>query len=91
MLVGGAGQNLFFYTNGNGNDTISGANSGDVVYLSQVTFENLAGTAVNDNVATINFNDGGKLTVNDASNVAFVIGEQTYYANSGGFSQNKPE
>ena len=51
--------------------------------------ENIAGTSVENNVATVNFNDGGKLTVNDASNVAFIIGDQAYYANSSGFSQEK--
>ena len=91
LLVGGDGQNLFFYTNGNGNDTISGTNSGDVVYLSQVTMENIAGTSVENNVATINFNDGGKLTVNDASNASYVIGDQTYYVNGGEFTSTKPE
>ena len=86
LIFGGAGQNLFFWTNGNGNDTISGTRAGDVVMLSQVTFENIAGTAVNGNVATINFNDGGSLTVNDASNCDFVIANQTFYINGNDFA-----
>ena len=94
-LVGGSGQNMFFYTNGNGSDTISGTNEGDVVYLSAVTLENLAGTDFNGSAITLNFKDGGKLTVNDASNCAFVMGgtenQDTYYVNGEDFTTTKPE
>ncbi|MBR4903109.1 MAG: hypothetical protein IKZ53_00390, partial [Selenomonadaceae bacterium] len=76
LLVGGSGQNMFFYTNGNGNDTITGTQEGDVVYLSAVTLENLAGTEFNNDAITINFKDGGKLTVNDAANATFILGGQ---------------
>ena len=82
LLVGGEGQNMFFYTNGNGMDTIEGVKDGDVVYLSAVTIENIAGTEFNNDSITINFNDGGKLKINDGgANVGIVMGEQTYYVN----------
>ncbi|MBR4904267.1 MAG: hypothetical protein IKZ53_06320, partial [Selenomonadaceae bacterium] len=82
LLIGGEGQNMFFYTLGNGNDSISGTNSGDIVYLSAVTLENLAGSEFNGNSVAINFKDGGKLTVNDAENCSFIMGDQTYYVDS---------
>ena len=82
LLIGGSGQNLFFYTNGNGNDTIEGVNDGDVVYLSQVTFENIARTDFGTGSITLNFNDGGKLIINDeGKDVGVVVGDQTYYVN----------
>jgi hypothetical protein len=92
LLVGGSGQNMFFYTNGNGNDTIEGVNDGDVVYLSQVTFENIAGYNFENGQITINFNDGGKLTIEDNNkDVAVVVGDQTYYVNGdrSGFTTEK--
>ena len=83
LLIGGSGKNLFFYANGNGNDTIEGVNDGDVVYLSQVTMENIAGTDFGTSSITLNFNDGGKLTINDeGKGIGVVIGDQTYYVNS---------
>ena len=88
-LIGGAGENVFFYTNGNGNDTISGVNSGDIVYLSEVTLEQLSGTAVENGVATIAFKDGGSLTINDAANATYVMTQgdqsQVYEINENGF------
>ena len=95
LLIGGEGANMFFYANGNGNDTISGVNSGDVVYLGGVTLDNLAGTEFNTGSITMNFTDGGKLTVNDAANATFVLGgaegQPAYYVNGNDFSTTKPE
>ena len=91
LLTGGEGRNMFFYANGNGNDTISGTNNGDIVYLAGVTLENLVGTDFKDGSVAINFTDGGKLTVNDAENCGFVLGDQTFYVNGNDFSTNKPE
>ena len=88
-MQGGTGSNVFFYTNGNGNDTISGTRSGDVVYLSQVTLEQIATTAVSDGTAVISFKDGGSLTIGDAANcdIALVQGDQSqiYQVSNGQF------
>ena len=89
ILMGGAGKDSFFYTNGNGNDTIGGTNEGDLVYLSEITLDHIASTSVENNVATINFKDGGKLTVNDASNASYILTQgdqsQIYRVNESGF------
>lgn len=88
-MQGGTGTNVFFYTNGNGNDTIAGANSGDVVYLSEVSIDQLASTGVSDGTAVINFKDGGSLTVGNAENCQFVMTQgdqaQVYKVQNGQF------
>ena len=66
FMQGGTGKNKFFYTVGNDNDTISGANNGDVVNLSQVTLEQIASTNITADAVTLNFKDGGSLQVNDS-------------------------
>ena len=80
LLVGGAGKNTFFYTNGNGNDTIQGANAGDVVNLSQVTLEQIASTNITaDNVA-INFKDGGSLQINSNVDITCQLADGAKYS-----------
>ena len=89
LLVGGKGQNLFFYCAGNGNDTIQGTNAGDVVYFGGITMEQILGSEFSGGNVTINFTDGGKLTVDNAANCSFVIGDQTYYSNGSEFTTEK--
>ena len=89
ILTGGAGKDSFYYTNGNGNDSIGGTTEGDIVYLSEITLDQIASTGVENNVATINFKDGGKLTIGDASNATYVMTQgdqaQVYRVNPNGF------
>jgi hypothetical protein len=80
LLVGGSGQNMFFYAYGNGNDTINGTNSGDVVYLAGVTFDQIASTEIAQGSVTINFTDGGKLNVAGSNAVEFALEGATYLA-----------
>ena len=82
LLIGGDGTNTFFYANGNGSDTVSGVNDGDIVYLSGVTLENIIGADFTDSAVAVKFSDGGQLTVNEAGKaVDFVVGEQTFRVN----------
>lgn len=84
VLLGGAGKDTFFYTYGNGTDTINAAGEGDVVDLAatrldQIVFgENENG--IDDDKVTLKFSDGGALVVNDGAGVAFKIQGETYYA-----------
>ena len=78
-MQGGAGHDSFYYTNGNGNDTISGAGAGDVVYLSEMTLEQISTTAVSNGTAVISFKDGGSLTIGDAANCQFVMTQGDQY------------
>ena len=79
FMQGGAGHDSFFYTNGNGNDTISGSSAGDVVFLSEMTLEQLSTTAVSNGTAVISFKDGGSLTIGDAANCQFVLTQGDQY------------
>ena len=89
MLVGGAGKNTFFYTTGNGNDTIQGANAGDLVFLSQISIDQISSANVTNNIATINFADGGRLTIQDADKANYVVTQgdqmQTYAVSGNNF------
>lgn len=78
-MIGGASQNTFFYTNGNGNDTITGANNGDVVYLSQVTLDQIASTNITSDAVTLNFKNGGSLKINGSADVTYQLTDGTAY------------
>ena len=91
-LVGGSGQNTFYYTMGNGEDTISGTHEGDTVFLTQVGIDQITGASFEGSTATLNFSDGGKLTIQNANKANYVVtsGEEmrTYRVENGGFVQN---
>ena len=80
LLVGGTGANMFFYTTGNGDDTIQGANDGDLVYLSSITLDQISSTEIAQGTVAINFTDGGKLNVESSKAVEFVVEGETYIA-----------
>ncbi len=92
FMQGGAGVDNFYYTYGNGSDTISGTTSGDTVFLTQVRLDQISGASFEGNTATLNFTDGGKLTIQDADKANYVVtsGEEmrTYRVENGGFVQN---
>ena len=75
LLVGGASKNTFFYALGNGNDTISGANDGDLVYLSGVMLEQISGTSITADGVAISFADGGSLQINSSANVTYQLAD----------------
>ncbi len=80
LLIGGAGKNTFFYTNGNGSDTIAGANNGDVVYLSQVTLEQIASSNITADAVTLNFKDGGSLQVNSNADITYQLADGSKFS-----------
>ncbi len=80
LLVGGTGKNTFYYLQGNGNDTIQGANNGDVVYLSTVTLEQISGTSITGDAVSINFTDGGSLQVNSNANVTYQLADGSKFS-----------
>lgn len=78
-LIGGAGQDIFFYAKGNGKDVISGATADDTVNLFNMNLEQISGVDVNNSAVTINFKDGGSLTVNgDTGGLTYKIGGENY-------------
>ena len=92
FMQGGAGVENFYYTYGNGDDTISGTTSGDTVFLTQVGIDQISGASFEGSTATLNFTDGGKLTIQDADKANYVVtsGEEmrTYRVENGAFVQN---
>lgn len=83
LLVAGASENRFYYTLGNGTDTILGAKDGDVVDLAGVTIDEIAGAEFSEIGVAIAFKDGGKLYIGDEgkNHVEYVVQGETYYVN----------
>ncbi|MBR4152393.1 MAG: hypothetical protein IKT98_05485 [Selenomonadaceae bacterium] len=75
LLVGGNSQNLFFYCNGNGNDTIRGTNDGDGVILAGISLDQIVGTKISGNAVDINFKDGGSLHVEGNSDITYQLAD----------------
>ena len=79
-LVAGAGTDTFFYMKGDGNDSIKGASSNDVVRLEGgLTLADIASidTSKASSLA-IDFTDGGSLTLNTNNGTKFKIDGATY-------------
>ena len=80
FMQGGAGKNTFFYTNGNGNDTISGANNGDVVNLAQVSLDQIASSNITADAVTLNFKDGGSMQINGAADITYQLADGSKFS-----------
>ena len=80
LLVGGGGRNIFFYNAGNGSDTVTGANDGDIVDLTNITLAQISTAEISSGGVTLNFVDGGKLNVEGTAAVDFRINGETYTA-----------
>lgn len=84
-LVAGTGQDTFFYTIGNGTDTIYGAKNGDIVNLAGVTLDQLdtANFAFSETGVKLAFKDGGVLYIGDngGNDVSYIVEGQTYFVN----------
>ena len=80
VLIGGSGRNTFFYTVGNGSDNVQGAHDGDLVYLSQVTLDQIASTNITAGGVAINFKDGGSLQVDSTADVTYQLADGSRYS-----------
>ena len=78
LLVGGKAHNLFFYTSGN--DTVQSANDGDAVILSNVTLDQISGTNFTTSGVTINFKDGGSLTVDSRADLTYQLADGSKFS-----------
>lgn len=88
LVASESGKDTFYYTLGNGTDTIYGAKDGDVVDLAGVTLDQIASTEFSGSSdpiqgVAINFKDGGKLYIGDngGNDVQYKVGGETYYVN----------
>lgn len=79
-LIGGDGSDNFFYTFGNGKDTINNAADNDTVNLFDVNLEQISNVEVNMSAIKINFTDGGSLTINgNTSGLKYRLGNGDIY------------
>lgn len=70
----------FFYTYGNGKDTINNAADNDTVNLFDVNLEQIINVEVNTSAVKINFTDGGSLTINgNTSGLRYRLGNGDIY------------
>ncbi|MBQ7629956.1 MAG: hypothetical protein IJS81_07060, partial [Selenomonadaceae bacterium] len=81
-LIGGEGSDNFFYTYGNGKDTINNAADNDTVNLFNMNLEEISNVEVNESAVKINFTDGGSLTINgNTSGLTYKVGGENYIVN----------
>ena len=78
-MTGGDGRNEFYYTIGNGNDVIKGAEYKDLVNLLGVSLNQITGYSSDSNSTTLQFSDGGSLRVEGSSTIDYLIGGQKYW------------
>ena len=79
-LWGGKGKNLFFYLQGNGNDTIQSANDGDEIILSDISLEQISGTSITADGVAISFVDGGSLQINSTADVTYQLADGSKFS-----------
>lgn len=79
LLVGGTARNSFYYEQGNGADTISGANDGDVINLFDTSLENITNANITSGGVTLEFNNGGSIQVNSNAAVDYRLADGTTF------------
>ncbi len=86
LLVGAAGgRNTFYYSLGNGDDTIAGVQDGDLVALDINSLDDIDEISIDETAITIKMNDGDELTIVDNDkHVGIMVdngegGVDTYY------------
>ena len=77
LLIGGSGDNEFFYLNGNGNDTIISANDNDLVNLLDISIDDINSTDIESDTILIRINGGGSLIVIGNSEITFQLNDGT--------------
>ena len=90
-LVGGKGLNTFFFGYNNGNDTITSVNAGDIIDLSSIALEEIAGTTVTAGGTKIELTDGSSLEIQgNAADVEYrLIDGSKYTADHGAGHWNR--
>ena len=79
LLIGGDGKDVFRYTSADGNVTIQGGNSNDVIDL-EMSFNNVSNYEFNANGVILNLGDSS-LNVVGTSTTEFNFTDKTYTAN----------
>ena len=79
ILIGGDGDDVFYYDFGNGADKIQNAKSNDSVNLLGVTLDKITAANIKNGGVNLTFSDGGSLTVAGQAE-KFILGGVTYHA-----------
>ena len=80
VMIGGTGQNTFFFAFVNGNDTVQNAHNGDVIDLSTVELKYITGTAISAEGTAIALIDGSVLEVQSNAAIDYKTADGTYVA-----------
>ena len=78
-LVGGSGQNTFFFALENGHDVIQNAHDGDLISLEDIYLENIARADITSGGAVIELTDGSRLEVQSSAAVDYRLQDGTTY------------
>lgn len=80
VMIGGNGQNTFFFALVNGNDVIEGAHDGDVIDLTTVKTTDIVGTQITEGGTAVGLWDGSVLEVKSNAAVEYKTADGTYMA-----------
>ena len=79
-LIGGDGEDTFWYELGNGNDKVVGATEDDTVYLNGITLDMFAdSTEATDSSLKLNFEDGGSVSLDTNNGTTFKTSDGASY------------
>ena len=79
-LIGGTGQNTFYYLQGNGRDKIQNAHDGDNIILDDITLDQIADANITSSGVILNFQDGGSLTIDGTADVTYQLADGSKYS-----------
>ena len=79
VLIGAGTDNTYFYVKGNGNDEIRNAADGDIIDLGNITLDDISWASVMNSGVEIRFTDGGSLSLRNAADVTFKLGDGSSY------------
>ena len=78
-LIGGSGQNMFWYGKTNGADVIQNAKENDTVNLYDISLSDITSVSYGEKSISLGFNTGGTLQINDTGNLSskFMLADGT--------------
>jgi len=68
-LEGGAGYDTFIYELGDGNDTVTNAGAGDLIFLSNISLEQILSANINAESVALSLSDGGSINISGADEI----------------------
>ena len=78
-LIGGSGEDNFFYGKNDGKDVINNSTSNDSINLYDVRLSDITSVSYGLNSISVNLNSGGSLKINDTGNLSskFILADGT--------------